>query len=225
VEVHRAAPRPVKEGDITAGADLGAFGDPTPDGLLNAHMVVVFGEGGRRGAVPATITAVNGDVLTARPRFAPKDLTIRVDPAAKVYDLETLDLDSIRIGDTLTFTGKVTGGDAKTPTALVVQTITPADSEAPDLDPGGGGFFEVRRINATVKGRVTALDPLRVRTDDGREVRVTVPGQVAYVRFRPQDRGALTAGRKALLVGRSGESGLVADLIVLNPSPAMGSGF
>jgi hypothetical protein len=226
IEVHRSAPRPVKEGDITAGADLMAMGDTTPDGLVNAHLIVVFSEGGRRGSMPGTITAISGDGLTVRPRFAPKDIAIHIDPAVKVYDLERLDLDAIRVGDTLNLTGKVIGGDAKAPTALVVRTITPADSETPNLDPGGdGGFFERRPVTATVKGRVTSLDPFRIQTDDGRDIRVTVPGQVTFARFRPADRGTLAAGRKVLLVGRSGEGGqLIADLIILNPSLAMGSG-
>jgi hypothetical protein len=54
---------------------------------------------------------------------------------------------------------------------------------------------------------------------------ITVPGQVAYVRYRPLERSALKAGQKALLSGRSKEGGVIADLIILNPSFAMGPGF
>jgi hypothetical protein len=64
-----------------------------------------------------------------------------------------------------------------------------------------------------------------VQTEDGREVLIKVPGQVAYVRYRPLERSALKTGQKVLLSGRNGENGLVADLIVLNPSLAMDSGF
>ena len=54
------APRPIKEGDITAGARLMAMGDTTPDGLLNAHLIIfLFGEATERGSVPGTIVGCN----------------------------------------------------------------------------------------------------------------------------------------------------------------------
>jgi hypothetical protein len=169
--------------------------------------------------------AVSDQSMTVRPRFAPRDLKIEIDPAVKVYFQENLDLDSIQVGDTLTFTGKVTAGDAKLPRALVIRTILTADSETPVIDEGGRGPFGGQSITATVKGKVTAFDPLRVQTEDGREVTMKVPGQVAYVRYRPLERSTLKAGQKALFGGRSKEGGVIADLIIVNPSLAMGPGF
>lgn len=226
VEVHQRKPRPIKEGDITAGARLVAMGDTTPDGLLNAHMVVLFGEGSERGSVPATITAVSDKGVTVLPRFSPKEITVEIDPAAKFYFQENLDLDSIHVGDTLAFTGKVVGGDAKSPTTLVLRSIAPADGDIPNIEeddrgPFGGGHT----VTATVKGKITAFDPLRVQTEEGREVTIIVPGQISYARYRPLERSALKAGQKALLSGRSKEDGVIADLVIVNPSLAMGPGF
>ena len=163
--------------------------------------------------------------MTVRPRFAPKEIPVEIDPAAKFYSMENLDLDSIHAGDTLAFPGKVIDGDAKTPTALVLRTISPVDSDLPAINENQGGPFGGSSATATVKGKITTLAPLRVQTEDGREVAITVPGQIVYVRYRPLERSALKAGQKALLSGRSKEGGVVADLIILNPSPAMGGGF
>ena len=80
-------------------------------------------------------------------------------------------------------------------------------------------------MTASVRGTVAGFDPLRVQTADGREVIVTVPGQVSYVRYRPQERSALKAGQKALCSGRSGDNGLVTDVIILNPPLTLGPGF
>ncbi len=120
VEVHRRVPRPIKAGDIIAGARLMAMGETGSDGLLNAHMIILFAEGSERGSLIGTITGVGDHRLTVQPRFAPEDLQIEVAPAAKYYSLESLDLDSINVGDTLNFSGKVIGGTASAPTVLVV---------------------------------------------------------------------------------------------------------
>lgn len=240
MEVHQRGPRPIKEGDITAGARLMAAGEPTPDGLLNAHMITLMGagQGSDRRSLSGTILTMSDKEVMVQPRFAPEGLPIEIDPAAKVYFQEKLDLNSIHVGDTLTFTGKVIGGTAAAPKALVVRTITPGDGETPKIDEGGrgrfgggfggggfGGRFGAPSVTATVKGRVTAFDPPRVQTEDGREVTITVPGQVAYVRYRPAERAALQAGQMALFAGPSKAGGLVAGLIVVNPSLAMGPGF
>jgi hypothetical protein len=227
VEVHQRAPRPIKEGDITAGARLAAMGETTPDGLMNAHMIVLFGGGSERGSIPGTIMALNDKGFTLRPRFEPRDVPIEIDPVAKFYFQENLDLDSIRPGNTLAFTGKVIGGDAKTPTTLVLRTIAPADSEAPNIEEGGGDgpFGGGRTATATVKGKITGFEPLRVQTADGREITIKVPGQITYARYRPIGRGDLKAGQKVLIVGRQRGNGGLADLIVVNPSLAMGPGF
>jgi hypothetical protein len=163
--------------------------------------------------------------LTVRPRFAPRELEVKVDPAVKVYTAETLDLDSIHAGDTLSFTGKVIGGDASAPTTLVLRTMTPADSEAPKVDEGDNDFFGGRSVTATVKGKITSLEPLKVQTEEGREVTIKVPGQIAYMRYRPAERSQLQAGQKALLAGRMQEGGPIVDLIILNPALVMGPGF
>jgi hypothetical protein len=229
VEVHQRAPRPYKEGDITAGARLVAMGETTPDGLVNAHMVILFGSGGgsERGSIPGTITAMTEKGFTLRPRFEPRDVSIEIDPAAKCYFQENLDLDSIHAGDTLAFTGKVIAGDQKAPKTLVLRSISPADGDVPQIDVGGddGPFGGGRTITATVKGKITSLEPLRVQTEDGREVAIKVPGQITYARYKPLERSALKAGQKALIVGRQQGSGGIADLIVVNPSMAMGPGF
>ncbi len=225
VEVHQRGPHPIKEGDITAGARLLALGETTPDGLLNARTVILLGEGSERRSLSGTVVGVETDHVTVRPRFAPEDLHIEIDPAAKVYSQETLDLDSIHVGDTLAFAGNVTRGTASAPTRLVVHTIAPADSEIPKIDEGGRGFGPFGggpTVTATVKGKITALEPLRVQTEDGHEIEVKVPGQVPYVRYRPAARGDLKAGQKALFAGRPKEGGVIADLIILNASLAMG---
>jgi hypothetical protein len=80
-------------------------------------------------------------------------------------------------------------------------------------------------VTATVKGKVTAFDPLRVQSEDGREVMITVPGQISYARYRPLERSELKAGQKALFSGHSKPGGVVADVIVVNPSLVMGPGF
>ena len=54
---------------------------------------------------------------------------------------------------------------------------------------------------------------------------IKVPGQIAYVRYRPLERSELKAGQKALFSGRSKEGGPIADLIIVNPSLVMGPGF
>jgi len=231
VEVRQRVGRPIKEGDITAGARVMAMGETTPDGLLSAHTVMLMGEGrggSGRGSLSGIVVGVNGKDVTVRPRFERGDLRIEVDPAAKVYLQETLDLDSIQVGDNLAFTGKVIGGSAQAPKVLVARTITPADEETPKIEEGGrGGFFggfggRQAAVTATVKGKVIAFEPLRVQTADGREVIVKVPGQVAYVRYRSVERTALKTGQKVLFSGQSREGGLLADLIVLNPSLAPG---
>jgi hypothetical protein len=231
VEVHQRVGHPIREGDITAGARVMAMGETTPDGLLNAHMVMLMGEGrggSGRGSLSGIVVGINGKDVTVRPRFERRDLKIEVDPAAKVYLQETLDLDSIQVGDTLAFTGKVTSGSAQAPKVLVARTITPADEETPKIEEGGRrGFFggfggRQAAVTATVKGKVIAFEPLRVQTAEGREVTVKVPGQVAYVRYRLVERTALKAGQKVLFGGQSREGGLLADLIVLNPSLAPG---
>jgi hypothetical protein len=230
VEVRQRVARPIKEGDITAGARVMAMGETSPDGLLNAHTIMLMGEGrggSGRGSLSGIIVGVNGKDVTVRPRFERGDLQIEVDPAAKVYLQETLDLDSIQVGDTLAFTGKVTSGTAQAPRVLVARTITPAEGETPKIEEGRRGFFggfggRQAAVTATVKGKVLAFEPLRVQTDDGREVTIKVPGQVAYVRYRPAERSALKAGQTVLFGGQSREGGLLADLIVLNPSLAPG---
>jgi hypothetical protein len=230
VEVRQRVARPVKEGDITVGARVMAMGEQTPDGLLNARTLMLMGEGPRgdgRGSLSGTIVAVNGKDVTVRARFGREDLQIEVDPAAKVYVQETLDLDSIQVGDALAFTGKVISGTAQAPRVLVAQTITSASEETPKIDAGRRGFFggfggRQAAVTATVKGKVLAFEPLRVQTADGREITIKVPGQVAYVRYRPAERSALKAGQRVLFGGQSRPGGLLADLIVLNPSLAMG---
>src|SRR5262249_18822121 len=122
VEVRQRVARPVKEGDITVGARVMAMGEQTPDGLLNARTVMLMGEGpggGGRGSLAGTIVGVNGKNVTLRARFGREDVQIEVDPAAKVYLQETLDLDSIQVGDSLSFTGKVINGTAQAPRVLV----------------------------------------------------------------------------------------------------------
>jgi hypothetical protein len=226
VEVHQRAPRRIREGDLTAGARLMAMGERTPDGLLKAHMIIMMGAGSERGSLPGTIMAVSARGVTIRPRFQPSDMLIEITPTAKIYNQETLDLDSIQVGDNLAFTGKVIGGTAGMPTALVASTITSANEVAPKIDEGQSEFFgNDRTVTATVKGRVAAFDPLRVQTADGREVTVTVPGQAAYVRYRLLNRAALLAGKKALFCGKTRERGVIADLIILNPSPTLGFSF
>jgi hypothetical protein len=80
-------------------------------------------------------------------------------------------------------------------------------------------------VTATVKGKITSLDPLQVQTEDGHEVKIKVPGQLTYARYRPIDRGTLKADQKVLIVGRQRGNGGIADLIVVNPSLVMGPGF
>jgi hypothetical protein len=190
-------------------------------------MVILFGEGSERGSIPGTITALTEKGFTVRPRFEPRDVSMEIDPAAKFYFQENLDLDSIHTGETLAFTGKVIGGDAKAPTTLVLRSIAPADSDAPETDVGGGDgpFGGGKSVTATVKGKITSLDPLQVQTEDGHEVKIKVPGQLTYARYRPIDRGTLKADQKVLIVGRQRGNGGIADLIVVNPSLVMGPGF
>ena len=223
VEVHQRVPRPVKEGDVTAGARLMAMGEPTSDGLLNAHMVMLMGEGRERSSMTGTVLDLTARGATVRPRFAPQDVEIEIDPAAKVYSQEALDIDTIKVGDTLTFTGKVVRGGANAPSEIVVRTITPAGEQTPKIDQGGGGpFGGGQAITASVTGKILSFNPLKVTTDDGRTVTVTVPGQVSYVRYAPQDRGKLKQGQTALFAGKTKEGGLLADLIILNPPQSMG---
>ena len=108
----------------------------------------------------------------------------------------------------------------------MLRRITPADSEAPETDVGNGGpFGGGPSVTATVKGKITSLEPLRVQTEDGREVAIKVPGQITYASYRPLERTALKKNQKVLIVGRQRGNGGLADLIVVNPSLAMGTGF
>jgi hypothetical protein len=224
IEVHQRAPRRIKDGDITAGAMLMAMGAATPDGLLQAHNIILLSEGRERGSMPGTIMGISSAGVTIRPRFQPQDLLIEIAPNAKIYNQEALDLDSIHVGDTLLFTGKVIGGDAKLPTALVLSTIAPANEEIPQIEAQSGPFGG-DTVPATVKGMITAFDPLRVQAEDGREVTITVPGQISYVRYHRLARTAMKAGQKALFSGRNKEGSLVADVILLNPAHSMGPSF
>jgi len=145
---------------------------------------------------------------------------------AKFYFQENLDLDSIHVGDTLAFSGKVIAGDAKAPRTIVLRRITPADSEAPETDVGNDGpFGGGPSVTATVKGKITAFEPLRVQTEDGHEVTIKVPGQITYATYRPMERSALKNGQKVMIIGRQRGNGGIADLVVVNPSLAMGPGF
>jgi hypothetical protein len=225
IKVTQRGPHPIKEGDITAGAFVMAMGQRAPDGLVKARMIVLLGEGGTGNSVSGTIMGVNAGGLTVRARFAPTDQKIQVAPQAKIYVQESLDLDSIQVGDSMAFTGKVLAGTGSAPTALVVRTITRADEETPQIADTPRGPFGGNAVTATVKGRITGFDPLRVQTADGREVLVRVPGQLVYVRYRPQARTALKVGQHVLLVGHSTENGLSADVIVLNPSLGPGPNF
>jgi hypothetical protein len=223
VEVHQRKPRALKEGDINAGAFLLAMGETSSDGLLNAHSLIVLGEGRGQESVSGTITGITDKGITMQPRFEPQGIEIEVSPTVKLYYQEHLDLDSIQVGDRLVFNGRVIGGSAKLPTTLAVRAITSPDEESPKIEQGG--MFGGGALTATVTGKITAFDPLRIQTEDGREITLRVPGQVAYVRHRPIERSALKAGQKALLSVRTTESGRVADVIVLNPSPGAGPNF
>jgi hypothetical protein len=188
-------------------------------------MIVLFGSGAQRGSLSGQIMKTDGATATVRPRFAPRTLDITFDPAARVLFQENLDLDTINIGDTYTFEGRVTAGDARTPTGLAVRTITRAGETAPKLDEGDNPFFGGRVISATVTGKVVAFEPLRVQTQEGREVVIRVPGQLVFATYRPLERSSLKDGQKAFFLGRSSEGKLIADLIIVNPQLAMGPGF
>ena len=57
---------------------------------------------------------------------------------------------------------------------MLLRRITPPDVEAPETDVGNDGpFGGGPSVTATVKGKITSLEPLRVQTEDGREVTQT----------------------------------------------------
>src|SRR5579871_1332508 len=222
IEVVRQGTRRIKEDDITAGARLMAFGERAPDGLLNARMVMFMGQGSERTSVSGTIRAVSTNSVSVRSAFAPNETNVTVDPAAKFYFQERLDLDTIRVGDTLAFTGRLFDGTTAAPKTIIVRTITPAAEEAPKLEESGmAAAMAPRSVTVMVKGKILALDPLRIRTAEGQEVLIKVPGQVAYVRYRLLKRSDVKVGQKALIMGNTTETGFVADVIVLNPSLAL----
>jgi hypothetical protein len=66
---------------------------------------------------------------------------------------------------------------------------------------------------------------VQVQTTGGRPVGIRVPEQVAYVRYRPLERGDPKAGQKVLFSGHSPGDGFVAERVVVNPSLAIGPGF
>ena len=226
VEVVRRITRPLKEGDVTAGARLMAMGQPGADGLITAGMIVMLGEGSASNSLPATIMGVTDNGLKARPRYQQQDVAVELAPNAKVYLQERLDLDAIQIGEHLAFTGFVINGTEKAPKSLAVNTITAAEDTIPKLDQGGfHTLFGGKARIATVKGKLLGFDPVRVQTEDGREVLIQVPGQVVYARYRPMARSDLKAGQKVILGGKAGENGFVADLVIVTPYFTTGFGI
>ena len=226
-EVHERKPRPLKQGDITAGARVLAIGSPMPDGLLKANMIMMMGEGHERNSMPGTVVSLSSDSVTIRPRFEPRDNTIKIAPSAKYYDVDVLDLDTIQVGDTMLFTGKLLSGSVAAPVAFVVQSISREGEVTPPVEQGGGDDFFGGGGSATVsvKGKITGFDPLMVQTNTGREVKVTVAGQIAFLHYRPVNKSAIKAGQKVLLGGRSKNGKLVADTVILNPPAPAGFGF
>jgi len=227
VRVQQRMQRALKDGDIIAGMHVVAMGEIGSDGLLNARFVTLNADPNTRSAISGIIRSSDAQSITIEPRFSLSDVRIQISPATKIYYQEHLDLDSIHEGDTLAFAGKVIGGTEAAPTRLVVRTIMRVEDQMPNFGSGPvvGQFGGGGSITATVKGRILGFDPLRVRTADGREVVIIVPGQLAFVRYRPMERSALKAGQEAQFIGRSDVGGLVADLILLNAAFAPGLGF
>ena len=216
--------RPLKPGEIKVGAKLRAVGKKAPDGLTKAKSILLMGRADDLNEITGTLNSLQKKGLKIQPRFSGEVQTLKLSPTAKVYDSMSLDLDTIQVGDTLNFTGKVTKGTAKEPIAMMLKTITPNSEKIPVTQSGGNldEMFGGAQINATVNGKIIAFDPLRVQTPSGGEVTITAPGQIRYLHYKPADLKKLKPGVKLLVSGRSKAGVFTVEIVILNP-PSGGS--
>ncbi len=217
--LQRVGMRPLKTGEIKVGTRLRAVGKKAPDGLTKAKSILLMGRADDLNEITGTLKSLDKKGLKIQPRFSPDVQTLKLSPSAKAYDSSTLDLDSIQVGDTLNFTGKVMKGTTVEPAVLMLKTISPNAENIPVTQSGGnlGEMFGAAQISATVSGKIIAFDPLRVQTPSGSEVVIIAPGQLRYLHYKPAVMSQLKPGVKLLVSGRSKAGVFTIETVILNP--------
>jgi hypothetical protein len=214
---------PSRKEALRVGQTVQIRGTKSSDELVHIETLEIQEAPGGSGTLFGVVTAVHGPMLEVRPRFSEDTVQISVTDSTRIQRQTTLDVRSVKVGDTLTAQGILTTDNAG---RLIAALLFPGAQSYPYTRPEGMSalFRGGADVTALRTGEVTALFPLTLKLKDGSTARIVVPGQVPLVDLHPAARADIHIGDKIMVTGPEKEGALQAETLLLGASPIVGFG-
>ncbi len=202
---------------LLIGVRIEAEGKVAPDGVIQAATISPDRNFAKAGAMFGKILAVQGGTVILQPRYTDDKLTVKMAEGCILQRQVTLDPDSVKTGDAITFWAQqrpddpTHAGDLKAIALLVGKERYPAADSA-------------NTVFAT--GKLLALEPdVKLQRTDGKIFKIIIPAQMPVVNLQTIPLAALKPGTEAMFVlSRNPNGGFKTSAIVLDASPWVGYG-
>jgi hypothetical protein len=204
---------------LLIGTRISAEGKLAPDGVLQAASITPDRNYAKAGTMFGEILAVRGETLEVRPRYTSDTLPITFGKNCILLRQISLDPDSIKIGDKVTFWGQQHNHPWDSPRSsdLLATALLVGKHRYPASEGQEGGVF--------LTGRVASIDPVKLTLPNGRTINVIIPGQMPIARLDAIRPGDLKPGRQVMLVlSRRPDGRFQTSHVILDAAPYVGYG-
>jgi hypothetical protein len=200
---------------LLIGTRIQVSGHVASDGVILADVINPDRDIAATGTMFGTITAINGDTLTVRPKYTTETTRIRYAPGCLLQRQVDIDPDTYKVGDRVTFWGQQHNHPWDNPRSddLLAFALLAGNGRYPS----SGGVF--------LSGKLASVDPVRLTLDSGKTINVIIPAQMPSARLQTIRSADVRPGKQAMLVlKRRAGGGFQATTIVLDASPFVGYG-
>jgi hypothetical protein len=204
---------------LLIGTRISAEGTLAPDGVLQAASITPDRNYAKAGTMFGEILAVRGETLEIRPRYTSDTLPVTFGKRCILLRQVSLDPDSIKVGDKVTFWGQQHNHPWDSPKSpdLLATALLVGKNRYPASEGQEGGVF--------LTGRLASIDPVRLTQPNGRTLHVIIPGQMPIARLDAIRPGDLKPGRQVMLVlSRRPDGRFQTSHVILDAAPYVGYG-
>jgi hypothetical protein len=211
---------PSDPSQLLIGVRVRIVGKRAPDGVVQASRISPDRNFSATGSMFGEILGMQGNTLQIRPRYTTDTLQVVCPPGCDLMRQITIDPDTIKVGDTVTFWGQQRNhpGDQPRSTDLLATALILGERRYPKAEGDEGGVF--------LTGKIASLEPsVKLALRSGEVINVIIPAQMPVARLEPIRASDLKSGTQAMLVlTRRPDGSFVATHVILDASPWVGYG-
>ncbi len=204
---------------LLIGVRIRAQGMIAPDGVLTATTIAPERNFTKEGTMFGEILGRSGDIIKVRPRYTQETISISLKQKTSFIRQITLDPDTVKQGDLVTFWGDQRNHSWDNPKSddLKAIALLRGDLRYPGADGPTASVY--------LNGKLSSLEPVELTLNNGKKINVIIPAQMPVVRLETISRTELKSGKQAMLIlSRNAYGAFTASTVILDASPWVGYG-